>query len=692
MAKKRFQDQVQIRPIDINLRTGAARGMMSLAERLGAFERLGQGIAQAGFKSRAEAQVERGVERAGEVALRTPEGELVKDVPFQEETFFNKREAKAYNKALASSYMASLANDNREEITKIFLKNQNNVRRFNDKVKAYYNGVVSGVDPLIKQEVAQDLEKRISLYREKVQINEAEKNKKNSKINITTSLENEVKEAETKTRNGDNKGAAYNLRQTEKRIAELEQSEFITSKQAETMKKDVLRRVMSQNYAHNVFKTYEEKGINTALAQWEDLATGKVPPEFTPDEWRQTTTKIHTDLFRVQRDTLKKSLEQKKAEQKALLIERGKTIVENGWLVDPAKGSDSRKAVEAYFDTQLADWFQKTQTEDENGNPLMTPEEITGNIKNFIKNQSIIPATIISDTSAKMQGGSVTQAIGSARLVSELVHDPDLRPILRDLPDGTRQMAVDIIESERDGLTPEQAVQYARDKRIPLSDAEKETIYLEIDNMIEDIPKTLEDFIDKDPQFDPSWYQIQPETTAALEANYAVNFRKFMRMSRGNAEQSKKLAYQSIQKYWRYTDVGRERTVMQYGPEAMYGRVGIPNDWILAQWERDIKKNGYDPKSVSIQVNTKIPYTDHPKYMVVDEDGAPLYNKKTKELFVWWPEWDATFQAKIMRERNQKSVEESKFKRDEQNAIEYELGHMYDDNFYKKEIEEFKRK
>ena len=175
---KRFaevvQPGIQVAP------TGASEGLMSLADRLEAFQSFGSRITGIAAQTAQEQAVKRGVQSAQQVVLEKESG-ITKAPKMKEERFFGGIEAAAHNKALRSAYLASLDNDNRESINAIFIENSDSVIEFNEQANAYKKGVLKGVDPFLRREVAIDLDRKISLSRSKVLENQTERQEKNLK-------------------------------------------------------------------------------------------------------------------------------------------------------------------------------------------------------------------------------------------------------------------------------------------------------------------------------------------------------------------------------------------------------------------------------------------------------------------------------------------------------------------------------
>ena len=681
MAKnqKRYEGKEQIRQVDLG--TGLPEATMSLVQKLDQFDSQLQQFAGAGFAQRAENEEQAGAEEAEAAQLRDKEGKL-KPPPFKESGLFDRHRTRAYNATISAAYQASLSNDNREKLSELYITNKYNPLGFNDKANAYYNGVVSNVDPYIRAEVAQDLERSMSAYRVQIRANQYDKARADTRTDISLALKGHVEEAAAKTKNGDNKGAALNLWEAGKQIKSLVDNGFKTEAEGQQLKKDVVRATQDQFWFKTTRDTYETQGLDAAIQELGELSK-EVPPEYTADQWRSTLIQAQQDIFRYRRGDLKAEKEAKKLEDLNLSIARGEVSFRQGILIDPAKGSQGRKDMNAFFDhVKMPEWLGQLKEGAAEGNKEAATKKFTDNITGFIEKVGVIPDRIISTVNTNMRNGSTLNAVASAALVEGLVRDPNFRPVLKDLPDDARKMAKDIVDLMDGGLNEEQAVEQARDNILPLDAAATEAILYATEDNIDSLQADLQSLIDKDKQFDPSWMVMEPEVPPRMEADFAVNFRRFMRASRGNVEQSKELAYGSLKKYWTFTAIGSENKMMKYSPEAMYGRVGQTNHkWIKDDWDKSSavlsKSTGLHADEFTIEIDPTQIYSKTPAYIIMDYDGHVVYDKKTGKVAKWRPEWNKTLQSQIEAQQNEKSIQRSTEIREEARTVEDEMDHLY---------------
>jgi len=288
MAKKRFSETVNLQPVDV--RSGQTEGLRSLSERLDDFEHMGAQMAQHGFQRRAEEKAQLGIERAGEVELRGPGGDLLQP-QFEEPGLFNQHEVKAYNATLADAYKASLDNDNREALGRIYVDNKSDLLSYNDAAKGYTKGVVGNVDPSMRAEVAADLEREVSIGRTKVYANQIAASTKKAKIEIQAQYDGNANAAAREARLGNKLASGEYLLKAKETLDKLWKSGAISEARAEKIKGDVDREVTEQTIRYDLdqLSTAETK---TKIDSMED----EVAKGWSPDEWDKFIKSARSDL------------------------------------------------------------------------------------------------------------------------------------------------------------------------------------------------------------------------------------------------------------------------------------------------------------------------------------------------------------------------------------------------------------
>lgn len=677
MAKQRFRETVNIQPVDV--RTGAAQGMHSVANIFRDFKSLGTQAMGAGFQMRREIETEKGFKEGLAATIeRTPEGRPIMPGREDERPLLTGTYAKAYNRGLMTAYMATMDNDSREALAGMYNESGDNIIAFNEKSQQYFNEVIQGVDPAVRSEVAQSLNKSLSIYRTKVQTNQFAKQRKRSQDETVDNIRSATGAALRNTRNGDNALAADDLQKTFKFIDAGVQADYWTAKDAAIQKKAISRDIEEQSYlgkVDNLASTDIKKAREKIITD-----SKKIPKEFTPDEWRSTITEAFQNVNRMQLEKGKvsrKALKQLKINES---IDRGYLFLKDGVYADPAKSSQDRKDVNAAYD----DWYEKKR-------PNMTPEEGSSYFMNFVTKTGILPDKAISRINANMRVGDDAYAISTARIVETLQKNESWRPIIKDLPPEARNIALAINENLEVGMDEALAVATARAEQLPLSDIEKADINTKIQDEAYYLEDDLLKLYDRDPQFEPGLFSFQPEIPSQMYADHEVAFRKFMVISKGNVERAKKLSYDAIKNSWALSRVGGELKIMKYGPESMYARSDIPNTWQVTQFQEDMKSAGLDPDELTIEVDMSEPYTSQPKYFIRNIDTNELvYNKGGKTKVLWQPQWNETIQYQMTTGRGETARTKAIEKRKEMENFDKVLSEMDTDEVLKSEEESIK--
>lgn len=252
---RRFEETVNIQ--QQNLSTGAVGGILSLSQRLNEFK-------EQQFQ-RAEAKaVQRGIESAAKVELEKEEvdGKVITKKPeLKEERFIGGIEIRAHNKALRDAYMASLNNDNREAVANIAAENPDNLLVFNDAVEGYRKAVLSQVEPLARQAVAQDLDNKITSARIKVQANTIQKQKNEANAERTANIESASNAAYVAARNGEALESAESIQEAFATIDSMVDTGGMTKDEGRRKKREIELRATQENIVGMVRRVTDDDPI-----------------------------------------------------------------------------------------------------------------------------------------------------------------------------------------------------------------------------------------------------------------------------------------------------------------------------------------------------------------------------------------------------------------------------------------------
>ena len=163
MAKP-FNEQVNIQPQTIS--TGQPQALMSLSQKLDDFSSFTANVA-------AKKTIEKASIAGQQAGVAQQKGGEA--LQLKEETFIGGISKKAYNNAARESYVKSLENDIRENITQIGLDNPDNPTAFQSAINAFSKKTIEGADPAIRSQVELSIDSKVSQARPRVMAANARK-------------------------------------------------------------------------------------------------------------------------------------------------------------------------------------------------------------------------------------------------------------------------------------------------------------------------------------------------------------------------------------------------------------------------------------------------------------------------------------------------------------------------------------
>jgi hypothetical protein len=276
MADGVFRETVNLRPI--NATSGAASGLLSLADRISAFG--DQTFSFAAQELTAKAQA-RGKESAALTDLQK-KGGITQAPELKEEHFIGGIEIKSHNKALRAAYLASLSTDIRDSIGRIQQDHPDDVIQFNEKMNGLRKGIMSGVEPAFRQEIGTFFDSKAGTAGLNVRGADIQRQHQEAKATIEQGIETASVDAQRAARNGDNLAAAEGTLETIGLFDELIEIEKDPAKKQGLIdrQRDVQREVAEQSL---------RRGLDVvSLSEAQDILNdmdGTVPKGWEPDEW-----------------------------------------------------------------------------------------------------------------------------------------------------------------------------------------------------------------------------------------------------------------------------------------------------------------------------------------------------------------------------------------------------------------------
>lgn len=288
----RFQKQTGLRQVQTG--TGAAQGFLSLADKLQQFKSLSDTAVKAGIGEIKQTQATRGAVTGAAVPIER-DGGVTKKPVFKEETFFGGIEARAHNKALASSYLASIKNDVRTGVARIEAENPDNLIGYNEAVKGFSAGMLKNADPSVRQQLTQALDDRITTSRISVQNSAVKQQNEIAGQELEASAQTHLEEALRFSRNGDRVSAVSGLVDYFDAIDSQVEAGFMTAPVAAEKKRAAELQATQDNIVGNVSRLTSGGRSLEAL----DILTrfdDKIPAGMSVDEHEDLTSAMRSEI------------------------------------------------------------------------------------------------------------------------------------------------------------------------------------------------------------------------------------------------------------------------------------------------------------------------------------------------------------------------------------------------------------
>ena len=580
--KVRFRETVNLG--GVNTSTGEELVPLTLAGKLEAFKNQAESRAKS-------AAVSRGVQSASSTKLESGsiDGRIVTKAPkLKEKTFIGGIEIEAHNRALRGAYIASLNNDNREAISGIALENGNDLIAFNEAASSYREAVVGNVDPVARQAVDQDLDSKITSARIRIQATQMREQRIDAnaerKLNITTASEASAIAA----RNGDSLTSSEAIADAFRTIDSMVDSDDLSVDKAGSMKREIEREAAEQSIRKTFDDIVDADGFQEAFDELEGKSK-KIPRGWTPDEWDDFIADQQRDLNRKLNRSRQLERVELKNNEKSLSVERGGLFNNPDIPANPAKGGQDRKDVNAFYESKFIERpFQGNE------------QQLVNETVSFIENTGIVPDVVISNIGASMRSGNPEQVVLMSDMVARIAELPKSANALKDLPDESRAIALQVSDSIRLGIDAESSVEIARKNTFGLSEQRKEAIKLSSQNARSESKRFLRDNLEdfSDAEFSGGFLSSipffggAPDIPVSMQADFNVSFEKFMTLTDGNVDQALKLSKENIKKTWAVSNFDEDGGFMRNSPEALHGVKGFDNEWMLNQFIDEMDGSG----------------------------------------------------------------------------------------------------
>lgn len=625
MAKP-FSPIVNIQPQTVS--TGQPQQLLGLADKLDQFASFTANIAADKIIDTASVQGQQaGIEQQQAGA----------PLELKEETFIGGIGKKAFNTAAREGYLKSLDNDNIESITTMATDNAADLPAFNDAVNAYAKGVMQNVDPASKSAVALSIDSMVSRFRPKIQAAQAKQVVDNANNEQAINATERSRLAQSSAFEGDAQQAGINLAAA---IDSINNRSDLSPEQKSIAIRNAQLQEREAFNAGELSRTYDDEGSAAALDQLSEM-DGNPPKGFTPDEWDKFIASEHKKINRKISREKKQTKEELKAAELAASVSRGSLFASPDIPADPAGSSQDRKDINNFYDATSREWVN-----------LPPQEQINLNV-DFVNDTGLVPKQMISNVNAAMRSGNVDQVALMSDFMSRIQESTPSS--LKDIPEESRAIALQISDAQRAGLDVDVALEQARKSAYGLTDSEKDVIKTTTQEVSKSLPGALQDFVNSSPEdggFDTGvlggLFNNVPDVPAMMLADYRNSFGRFMEMTAGDSDQAQKLAYDSIKSVWGVTETGGPKRFSKYAPETIYGVPGSDNNWIEEQFNSEMAELGAEGAILATDKSTaRETEPSYPVFVPNEETGIlePLRGEN-QENMSWRPDYKLTDEYK----------------------------------------------
>lgn len=287
MAKP-FKETVNIQPQTFS--TGKPQLFMSLADKLDNFS--AQTAQTAERKVIQQATIEG--QQAGIQQQKSGEG-----IQLKEETFIGGISKKAFNNAARESYVKSLENDIRENITKIGVDHPDDPVLFQEAIEAFSKSTIQGVDPAIKPQVELSIDAKVSQLKPRIISANVRKLERSANEENSSAEDSSRIDAVHAAYEGNNESAAFAMAVATDSISQRTDI-------GDDVKQKRIRRlnteVKESQLARSIDDAYDSNGSDAAIKMIDSL---KKPSGMELSDWNSFVAAQRANVNR--RDARKKA-------------------------------------------------------------------------------------------------------------------------------------------------------------------------------------------------------------------------------------------------------------------------------------------------------------------------------------------------------------------------------------------------
>lgn len=537
--------------------TGASGGLMALSQR---FDQLRQQAMQI-----AETEVVQTATREGMEAFKPGEKPEFKD----EEVFFGRTGAKAFNQGLRTQYLASLSNDIRKDLAAIQTENPNDVQAFTEQASAVRAALQQEVDPSVLPQVLSQFDQYATNSQITVAKNQFETKRQESISQTNEAINNIGADAARLARSGDMVAAQQSLQEVRTHLDNAVEAGFMTQAESNDSFKSLQREAIEQENKGKFDTLAETEGFEAAFEKLDEISS-KVPKGWTPDQW---------DKYIVdQQSTLNRKLNRQVKEAKATKaeIEKQKNFAD----IESRVAGNERIVVDA----KAADQYYQERVLPQIEN--MPPEQRQAVTAEYIDALKVVPSSVKNQTSSFIRSGNPELMAEASQMVDRLDETPG---VADDIVSPNERAFAKITTDLMQNMEPQEAVRLAMQATDPKDKARIDAVNASLKEEIKDPVGWSQD---KASSVYTNFFGIGPEpnpmTLPQMGKEYNDAYRAY-RQAGMDDTQAQDAAKGVIQRNWSEFN----GTVMKYSPWQYYTPADGDNEYIMDQLVSDVNTDNF---------------------------------------------------------------------------------------------------
>jgi len=538
-------------------RTGAAGGLMALGQK---FEGIRNQFLQAAEQEATEQAIQE-----GQAAFKPGEKPQFKD----EDVFFGRTTAKAFNKGLRAQYMAGLSNDVRKDLAELERSNPDDVTSFTEMASGVRAALEQEVDPSVLPQVLQQFDQYATGAQIRVANNQFEKQRADSISQTNEAITNIGEDAARLARAGDMESAKLSLQEARGHLNQAVEAEFMTQEEANEAFKGLQREAIEQENKGKFEDLAESEGFEAAFEELDRISTA-VPKGWTPDQWDKYIIDQQATLNR----KLNRQVKEAQATKKELEKQQNFADIESRVAGDERIVVNA-KAVDQYYQERVLPQIES-----------LPPEQRQAVTAEYIDALKVVPSSVKNQTSSFIRSGNPELMAEAAQMVDRLDETPG---VAEDIVSPNERAFAQITTDLMANMEPEEAVRLGIQATDPRDKARIDAVKSALK---EEIKNPVDWSQDKAGAVYTNFFGVGPEPDAMTLPQMGKEYHdayEAYRLAGMDDTQAQDAAKGVIQRNWSEF----EGKVMKYSPYQYYTPADGDNEYIMDQLVSDVNTDNF---------------------------------------------------------------------------------------------------